>query len=306
MGFNALDGIENLGKKRVPPKRPEAKQVVLPPEPEPTIGEPVIVRVPRTTPAAKQKAVNRVESAEANSGAMVATGRLGVQQETQLRRQDVLSWMLNGHLHAGELMSIQQLAESLNAPLKTVERDVASLKEKMANYHIEADSKDVPALAYMLMEMKFQDRGRALALYNIIIQDIQEADDNILEVEDKRGNTKKLGALTGRDRAAMYNAALQAMDLANKATNGMDSLFKMTGGAQKLQNIIKAKQVILQQGGQMIVQQTTLQEFAAKELAGVLPSVRKHNDQLALPPGLTITAEDEKIMEIAEKERKGR
>lgn len=303
--FKSLEGLERLAPK----KKPVAKKVVVAEPTQPEVdystlftGEPVIVRTPRVVPAARSAAVQKIKDSE-HGTRMIATGRLGVAAETQARRQSVLEWMLNGHLYDGELRSVQELASILDVHPKVVESDIAKLKSKMADYHVEGDERDIPALAYMLMEMKFQDRGRALQLHNIIIGDIQEADAaaNAPKEPDKPGvKPKKEYALTGRDRAAMYNAALQALDLSSKACNGMDQLFKLTGGAKKLADIIKARQLIINNNNTLVVNSNTLQQFVGQEFAGILPSTRKAQPQLEAPASLTLDADELAVMEIGD------
>lgn len=290
MSSKALQGLENLDKPKKKAPKPQPVQ-----EAEPEIPEQVIVRVPRTTPAPKADKVD----AFSESPTLLEKNPLGKKEETEYRREQVLSWMLNGHLFNGELCTVNDLAIQLDVPVFTIQNDVAVLKEKMAEFHTTEDLKDVPALAHMLMEMKFQDRGRALALYNIIMNDIKIADDKELKARNEGKMPQKGGALTGRDRAAMYAAALSALDLSNKATNGMESLFKITGGAQRLQAIIKAKNVTINNNTMVAV--THLQELAANSLGAVLPSIRKNNPELPAPKMLELNAEDLKILNMAEK-----
>jgi hypothetical protein len=291
----ALEGLENLGKVKKPKAKPQHVEEVVE---DVELPEQVVVRVPRTTPAVKAGQVAEFSDAATllHKHGLATNGK----EETEWRREQVLAWMLNGHLHNGDLCTVNDLAISLDTPVLTIQRDVSFLKEKMAEFHTTEDLKDVPAMAHMIMEMKFQDRGRALALYNIIMGDIKAADEMEVKSRQEGRMPQKGGALTGRDRAAMYAAALSALDLSNKSTNGMESLFKITGGAQRLQQIIKAKNVIINQaGGTVNVAQ--LQDMAANVLGGMLPSVRKHNPELALPTTLELDATDEKILNMAEK-----
>lgn len=293
MANRALDGVETLRrvgkvKKKVFKAKPDP--IIVEDDFEDTAERPV--RVPRTTPAARMNALERV----AGNDTLLQKDVLGKQEHTEARREIVLAWMLNGHLHDGQLMTPTELAISLEMPLKTIEMDISTLKEKMADFHTTEDIKDVPALAHMLMEMKFQDRGRALALYNIIMGDIRQSDAVSAVMTKVVSPNSKTGALTGRDRAAMYSAALSALDLSNKATNGMDSLFKMTGGAQRLQTIIKAKNVQINAGNGFTLAQ--LQEFVTTEMGGVLPSTRKLKGALPMPKILDLTPEDKKLMEM--------
>lgn len=296
MSFSALAGVENLGKtKQVAKKKVEPKAQVE------TVDLPqsVPVRVPRTTPAAKQELVE--ELSEPVAGAIVATNRLGKSAITTARREQVLAWMLNGHQHEGELMSLPHLADALESPLKVVENDVVVLKQKMADYYIKDDQTDTPALAHMLMEMKFQDRGRALALYNIVMADIRASDEQDAVWQKQNPDRVAKQSLSGRDRASMYNAALQAMDLAGKATNGMDQLFKLTGGVKKLEKIILHNTQIINNNHTTIVHMNTLQNFVETELAGILPSSRKIVPQLSTSSALEITPEDEEVLTIGDK-----
>jgi hypothetical protein len=233
---------------------------------------------------------------------------LGLSLETQERREWVLGWMLNGHQHAGRLMTERQLAVALDTTEMTIKVDIAALKEKMGDFFVDQNNTEIPALAYILMEMKFQDRGRALTIYNEIIEDIDKADQEAQAIVDKvlAGKIsamalKSAHRLTGRDRAAMYSSALQALDLSNKATNGMDNLFKMAGGATKLQAILRAKSVQINNynGATMNIQQ--LQEFASKELGVVIPSTRLLTGGDA-PKTLELTLEDQEVLAIGERE----
>ena len=314
MALSALRGLDKLGKK---PKKPEkGKQQAVPAQEPPKlktkgtrIPEQVfhdnkaddgsqIVRSPRVTPQKMSTAVNSM------STGLAMTDPLGVKRETQERREQVIQWMLNGHTHDGQLMSITELSATLNVPMETVEKDLVAIKGTFEKFYTENNVRDVTALAYMLMEMKLQDRGRALALYNIIRGDIQAADDNSLEFKDpKTGKIKKLGALTGRDRSSMYGAMLSSLDLANRATNGIDNLIKLSGGFQKLQQVIHAKNVQINQGNGVQVGMNELQEFARETLGVVLPSARKARNITEVPATIELTDEDREIMAIGEKAR---
>ncbi len=296
MSSKALDGLDNLGKTK--PKvnkgqykaKPKATTAPVSDIPE------NVIRVPRTTPAAKADHVERFSE----ETTLIAHEGFGKTEITEARREQVLAWMLNGHLHNGRLMTVSELSIALDNPLKTIQHDVARLKEQMADFHTTEDLKDVPALAHMLMEMKFQDRGRALALYNIIMSDIDMEDAKIAAYIAEYGKPPKSAGLTGRDRAAMYSAALTALDLSNKATNGMESLFKITGGAQRLQQIIKVKNLTLNQANNVVFTTAQLQDIAAEAMGAVLPSARKANPQLVAPPTLDLDAEDIAVMKIGE------
>jgi hypothetical protein len=293
MSYKALEGLESqLGTKPKPKVKPIVK-----PKPEPVAyTQENVVRVPRTTPAPKIQRVNAFAEAET----LLERDGLGKQQHTEERREKVLEWMLNGHLFAGELMTVNELSESLGEFPKTIQGDVAAIKEQMGEFHTTEDLKDVPALAHMLMEMKFQDRGRALALYNIIMGDIRTADINEAK-KASDGKPSKFGGLTGRDRASMYSAALQALDLSNKATNGMESLFKITGGAQRLQAIIRAKNLTINNNNTTLYTMGQLQELAADALAGVLPSIRRGRPELPMPKTLELDADDIQVLKLGEK-----
>lgn len=314
MGLKALEGLERHKKKLHKPEKskqprdfdtPELKVKTPKPAPQATFPDNEdevghqIVRTPRLVPKAM---VNKVE---AKSTGLAMTDPLGSKRETQERREQVVQWMLNGHTHEDRLMSITELAESLGAPMETIEKDLVAVKGAFEKFYQESNVKDITALAFMLMEMKFQDRGRALSLYNLIQGDIQAADDNEAEFRDpKTGKMKKFGALTGRDRAAMYSSALAALDLANKATNGIDNLIKLSGGFQKLQQVIHAKTVNVNNGsGNMAVSMADLQDFAATTLGTVLPSARKLKKVEDVPASIQLTDEDEEILRIGELER---
>lgn len=295
MSNRALEGLEialGVKPKKAPPK---PKPKVVPPAPvvEAVYVPDNVVRVPRTTPANK---TNKV-AAYSDANTLLEKKGFAKTEETEARREIVLAWMLNGHLHDGQLTTVTELATALAVPTKTVQNDVATIKEKMGDFHTTEDLKDVPALAHMLMEMKFQDRGRALALYNIIMGDIDAADKFAAASMDKP-QARKAEGLTGRDRASMYSAALQALDLSNKATNGMESLFKITGGAKRLEAIIKAKGITINNNNIVMYTSAQLQEVAADALGGVLPSVRKINKQLEAPKVIELDAADLKVMDM--------
>lgn len=301
-------------KKKVaqvaPAKKVSAPITVVEELEEPSLEELLkrtVVRVPRTTPTYMEKKVdNLLEGASMMDKPKFP---LGAKEDTIERREWVLSWMLNGHQHGGRLMTERQLAIALDCEEMTIKQDMAALKTKMGDFFVDQNNTEIPALAYILMEMKFQDRGRALTIYNQIVQDIEDADEHAAfihrEVKAQRMSVmalKSANRLTGRDRAAMYSSALQALDLSNKATNGMDNLFKMAGGAAKLQNILKARNVQINNYNGNMVSMAALQEFASKELGAVIPSTRMLTGEKT-PTTLDLTLEDREILAIGEKER---
>jgi len=306
MTLAALAGLDRLGKKAKKTeaiKKPSREAQELPKLKVKMPEQPIfndnkmddgtqIIRTPRTTPARMNHAVNTMQTG------LAMTDPLGAKRETQERREEVVQWMLNGHTHDCKLMSVTELAATLNVPMETIEKDLVSIKGTFEKFYTENNVRDVTALAYMLMEMKLQDRGRALSLYNIIRGDIDTADENTVEFKGK-----KLGALTGRDRAAMYSAMLSSLDLANRATNGIDNLIKMSGGFQKLQQVIHAKSVQINNGNGVMASTDQLQEFAASTLSCVLPSARKVKNIRDIPAVIELTDEDREIMSIGEKER---
>ena len=310
---NALDGIASLNRSRkgIPVKKKVVeKPIAAKPvqEDEPSLEEMFkqkIVRTPRTTPASQQKRVDKLVGGAAIMDTKVGT--MAKNQVTQERREWVLSWMLNGHQHGGRLMTERQLAIALDCDEMLIKADIAALKGKMSEFFVDENNTEIAALAYILMEMKFQDRGRALTIYNTIVGDIESEDERARDIADKVKKRelpmealKYQHRLTGRDRAAMYGSALQALDLSNKATNGIDSLFKMAGGAQKLQNLLKARnvQVNIHNGNSYNLQ--SLQEFASKAMGAVIPSDRYLTGQ-STPTTLELTPEEKKVMEIGEK-----
>lgn len=311
MGLSALKGLEGLRKKPKKPEKPKQSTQETPQLrvkathiPESAFHDnkaddgTQIVRQPRVTPQKMKHAVNTV------STGLAMTDPLGSKRETQERREQVVQWMLNGHTHEGKLCSVTELAATLQVPMETVEKDLVAIKGTFEKFYQENNVRDVTALAYMLMEMKLQDRGRALTLYNLIHEDIMAQDDNAFEFKDpKTGKMKKLGALTGRDRASMYGAMLSSLDLANRATNGIDNLIKLSGGFQKLQQVIHAKTVQINQGNGTQVAMSDLQEFARETLSVVLPSNRKIKNIRDTPAIIDLTDEDREIMAIGERER---
>lgn len=314
MDSKVLAGIESLKPKKKKVIQKTQFQPVIRPVPlkeaEPSLEELMKqpVRVPRTTPVAMTKKRDRLLE-----GAGMMESRkspLGSQSVTQERREYVLGWMLNGHQHAGRLMTERQLAVALDADEMLIKKDINALKSKMGDFLLDQDNTEIPALAYILMEMKFQDRGRALSIYNQIIGDIEEEDERADWVKKsvKAGKMSpevlaKMHRLTGRDRAAMYASALSALDLSNKATNGMDNLFKMAGGAAKLQNILKAKNVQINNYNGATYNLQSLQKFASDELGVVIPSTRMLTGG-ATPANLELTPEDKEVLAIGEREVK--
>lgn len=317
MPVKALEGIESLApkkKKVVQPKvavktKPAPPPLTVPDE-EPSLEDllNIPVRTPRTTPTFLEKKKDSL----LEGAALMDTKKtpLGKSADTQERREWVLGWMLNGHQHAGRLMTERQLAVALDSDELTIKHDMHALKDKMGEFFVDQDNTEIPALAYILMEMKFQDRGRALTIYNQIVEDIQEADEHakfiMAEVKANRMSVmalKSANKLTGRDRAAMYSSALQALDLSNKATNGMDNLFKMAGGAAKLQNILKARNVQINNYNGPGMSRQEMYDFASKELGAVIPSTRQLTGGNA-PKVLDLTLEDQEVMAIGEREVK--
>ena len=313
MALSALQGIERLNKKKKTTEKPKQspRESETPRLKTSTPTQPIfndnrddlgdqIIRTPRTTQRKMEYAVDKM------SNGLAMTNPLGVKRETQERRELVVEWMLNGHTHEGQLLSVTALAETLHVPMETVEKDLVSIKGTFEEFYTANNTRDVTALAYMLMEMKLQDRGRALSLYNIIKGDITTADDNAVEfIDPKTHKTKKLGALTGRDRAAMYSAMLTSLDLANRATNGIDNLIKLSGGFQKIQQTINAKNVQINNGNGQMATMDQLQDFAAETLSCVLPSTRKIKNIKNVPQVIELTDEDREIMDIGHKERGG-
>lgn len=305
MAMKALAGIESLRKKkRVDPPQPKVEMPYTEiDEEEPA---PVVVRVPRTTTSAIQKTVDKMS----DGSALIDNDNLGESIEIQARRADVMAWMLNGHTYQGELLTEKQLSDKLGVASGTVARDIDEIKQKMAKFYTEDDdTKEIAALAHMLMEMKFQDRGRALNLYNDILKDMKAADEHAAKREAKNQFSKLdgFGRIAGKDRAAMYSAALAAIDLSNRTTNGMESLLKITGGAQKLQLIIKAKNLNVT-NNKIGLDSVSVQTMIEKLMGAVLPSNRAQNPQLKLPPMLDLTLDDENILSIGEEahSRKGK
>lgn len=306
MGMTALQGVIKLGqakkktgRKPLPVPKPVQAEVHEAPDDE-SEAKPKIIRIPRVASVKTQKRVDILTSGESLSD----NGKLGKSIETQARRQEVTAWMLNGHTHEGELCDVATLAIKLHVPKVIIDRDIKAIKERMAEFYTkDDDTRDIAALAHMLLEMKFRDRGQALALYNRVLEDLAVADAEVerRKIENRFSKQDGFGAISGRDRAAMYSTALAAIDLANRTTNGMESLLKLTGGAQKLQLIIKAKNVQLNKGnGTFNMEPTTIQSMIANMMGNVLPSNRGQDKSLPLPGFLEFTDEDKQIMSIAQ------
>lgn len=306
MGMTALQGVIKLGqakkktgRKPIPAPKPVQAEVHEAPDDE-SEARPKIIRIPRVASVKTQKRVDILTNGESLSD----NGKLGKSIETQARRQEVTAWMLNGHTHEGELCDVATLAIKLHVPKVIIDRDIKAIKERMAEFYTkDDDTRDIAALAHMLLEMKFRDRGQALALYNRVLEDLAVADAEVQRRKDENRFSKQdgFGAISGRDRAAMYSTALAAIDLANRTTNGMESLLKLTGGAQKLQLIIKAKNVQLNRNnGTFNMEPTTIQSMIANMMGNVLPSNRGQDKSLPLPSFLEFTDEDKQIMAIAE------
>lgn len=305
MGMTALQGVIKLGqaKKKTGPKpvitKPVRAEVHEAPDNQ-SDAKPKIIRIPRVASVKTQKRVDILTSGESLSD----NGKLGKSIETQARRQEVTAWMLNGHTHEGELCDVATLAIKLHVPKVIIDRDIKAIKERMAEFYTkDDDTRDIAALAHMLLEMKFRDRGQALALYNRVLEDLAVADAEVEKRKRENRFSKQdgFGAISGRDRAAMYSTALAAIDLANRTTNGMESLLKLTGGAQKLQLIIKAKNVQLNRNnGTFNMEPTTIQSMIANMMGNVLPSNRGQDKSLPLPGFLELDDEDKQIMAISE------
>ena len=254
-----------------------------------------VIRVPRLAVDPKVKK----DAEKLKEQGLATLSNLGaVKSHTQLRRSHIIRWMLDGHTFDGALVSPAELAQKLDVPVETVERDLSVIKQQFSDLYTNPDTtnREMPAIAYMLLEMRMQDRGRALALYNEISADITE-----MKAPAEEGQGKKF-RLSGRDLAAMRNAQLQALDVASKATQGLDSLFKTLGGPEKLTQLIKAKSVAISNGGVQNVQQLsmeTLQERVGqmKEFRSVLPSTRE-KDQTQTPAFLDLSEEEEGVLRI--------
>ena len=276
--------------------------------PKPSKDGHMIVRTPRLAVDPKVKKSADILK-EATAPLITAPNGFAVKRETQTRREIIIGWMLNGHMYNGELMSTTELAQQLSVPMETLERDLSTIKTQFSDFYTDPNrtDKELPAYAYMLLEMKMQDRGRALSLYNAIADDIKA-----LKGEDENENVGKVkrALLSGRDLAAMRSAQLSALDVANKATSGLNELFKLLGGPEKVVNLIKAKTVMLAQGNNntmgnmsMDVLQDTIGSMP--EFRSVLPSTRTR-DKLPLPAFLDVTDEDKEILEIGAKARGGK
>lgn len=272
-----------------------------------------IVRHPRI--AVDPKVKKRADEMAASSLLTPVSG-LGAKKHTQERRELIIAWLLNGHMYDGRLMAATELADALNVPMETMERDLSTIKQQFSDLYTDpaTTDKELPAYAYMLLEMKMQDRGRALTLYNEIAEDIKAMKMGSEICNDAirdNGPRKKGVVISGRDLAAMRNAQLTALDVASKATSGLDSLFKMLGGPEKVQMIIKAKAVQLNNGngdnkmGAFSIE--TLQDTIGNmaEFRSVLPSTRSR-DKTEMPSFLDVTPEDEEILEIGRTARGGK
>jgi hypothetical protein len=317
--YDALDGLDALlggkpEKKRGPapgPKKDKPSRA-LPPYEEPEERFPgnkspgtqkQIVRSPRVIPETYQaKKYNKTKN-NAAAGIIFGPGALGEKKKTQQRRETVINWLLDGHSYEGENMSVTELATALNVPIETIETDLNRIKTQMALYYEDQHNKEMPILAYMLMEMKMQDRGRALAIHNQIMSDIdsETTENKIVEIN---GTGFKRAGMSGRDKAAMYSAAINALDLAHKATNGLDNIFKLVGGPERVRAILQARAI--QQGagdGKQIGSMSDVQGMlmTLPEFQSVLPSQRKAGG-LKTPGFLTMTAEDKEVMDIGERE----
>lgn len=313
-----LKSLEALTKKKKAPK--VSKKVVELSEldddedvftpPKPVKNGQMIIRTPRIAVDPKVKKSAEILK-EAAAPLITATNGFAVKRETQGRRELIIGWMLNGHMYDGELMSTTELANKLAVPMETLERDINTIKTQFSDFYTDPNrtDKELPAYAYMLLEMKMQDRGRALALYNEIANDIKalkgEGDDD----NESVGRVKR-ALLSGRDLAAMRSAQLSALEVANKATAGLNELFKLLGGPEKVLNIIKAKTVMLAQGNNNTmgnISMDALQDTigAMPEFRSVLPSTRTR-DKLAMPAFLDITDEDKEILEVGAQARSGK
>lgn len=272
-----------------------------------------IVRTPRLVVDPKIK--KRAEEMKASSILTPAT-TLGAKKHTQERRELIIAWLLNGHMYDGRLMAASELAMALAVPMETLERDLSTIKQQFSDLYTDPDTtdKELPAYAYMLLEMKMQDRGRALTLYNEIAEDIvsMKTASEICDDAMGKGRNRKGIAISGRDLAAMRNAQLTALDVASKATSGLDSLFKMLGGPEKVQMIIKSKAVQVNNasnGGTVVggFSLETLQDTIGQmpEFRSVLPSTRAR-DKSETPAFIDITPDDEEILEIGRGARGGK
>lgn len=316
--YDALEGLDDLletPKKKPQKPEPVKKSKARPPVVEPDVRFPnnevpgtqrQIVRAPRTTPAKAAKKIQKKKD-DAARGIIFGPGALGEKRETQQRRELIVNWLLDGHTYEGETVSQSELAKILNVPKETVEYDIAAIKERMSTFYEDKHNKEMPIMAYMLMEMKMQDRGRALNLHNLIMDDIDKADENVMKFKDpETGKVKTVGSLGGRDRAAMYSAAITALDLAHKATNGLDNIFKMVGGPARIMAIIQAKALKATggTGGHSMNTIGELQEAMASlpEFQALLPSTRKIR-RLAPPTFIDVTPEDQEIMNIGARAR---
>lgn len=317
--YDALEGLDDMLDSK--PKK--KKQKVVEPEPkkkpkrveEPEVRFPgntvpgtnrQIERSPRTVPMKSAKKIAKTKD-DATRGIIFGPGALGGKRETQQRREQIVNWLLDGHTFEGESCTVTELAAALKVPKETVESDIAKIKEQMSGFYEDKHNKEMPILAYMLLEMKMQDRGRALTIHNLIMSDIEKADENVMTFVDPETHKKKtIGSLNGRDRAAMYSSALQALDLAAKSTNGLDNLFKIMGGPERIKQILQAKAIQGKGGknGHSFNTMGDLQEAmqSLPEFQQLLPSTRKLK-MLNPPSFITITPEDKEVMAVGMKAR---
>ncbi len=319
--YDALEGLDDL-VSRVSKKKDKKEAVTIPPKPkkktqpsedpegtfpdnkEPGTGR-QIVRSPRMLPAKAAKKVNEVKDGAAR-GIVFGPGALGDKKTTQIRRETIINWLLDGHTLEGETLTLTELAQVLGVPKETVEYDLAKIKDQMAAMYEDKHNKEMPIMAYMLMEMKMQDRGRALTIHNLIMDDIEQADANSVTIIDPDTLKKKrLNNLTGRDRAAMYSSALQALDLAQKATNGLDNIFKVIGGPDRIKAILQSK--ALQgtgKGGHKMATIGDVQEALSQlpEFRSILPSSRKLS-KLPQPGFIDVTPEEQELMKVGQQAR---
>ena len=165
--YAALEGLDDLvsGTGQKQPKKPEPK----PPKHKvkPTVIEPEvrfpgntvpgtnrqIVRDPRTTPAKSAKKIQKQKD-DAARGVMFGPGSLGIKRETQQRRETIINWLLDGHTYEGETASETELAVKLGVSREALDRDIAAIKERMSTFYEDKHNKEMPIMAYMLMEMK--------------------------------------------------------------------------------------------------------------------------------------------------------
>lgn len=268
-----------------------------------------VVRQPRVVPQELDRRVSRgkvVKKKFENDGTVLSSN--GWTTETQLRREKVRRWMMDGHMFDGQIMSVHELAPQLGVPIQTIEHDIAKLKDQMKEFYASESEREIASLAYQVLEMQAQDRGRALSLYNRIVTEIDSEKPIKLKGEDD-GETLKFLKSSGRDKAALYTAASTALQQANRSASAMEQLFKLLDGPKKIQNILHAKNVQIVGGGGKggMFTMEGMQEMLSTipEMRSLLPSTR-HADKLPMPAMLDITPEDEVVMEIGSKARGGR